>query len=321
MRARKVHFLWIALLVLCTSRTAKQPLKLGRLSSLRISAASNPGQTQGHAAASDAGEDRLVRVLLIRHGEAFNNIVEHSYMVKKNSTSFDLEGTYRYKRRNNELIFSGLTDRGDQQAIEAGKFLREAYPNVKYVFISPMLRTVETALLIMRGSPREVQYFLLPWLKERIGLQADIGYNSYEAINSFPIIDAHIIKDKPFWFLDYWDEQHDEEGLGQQMRALVAETPSIDALLDFLVLKKKRFAETLQQVAYRKDKALQHVRDFIRKQETAGVAVRDDEILLVSHYSILMAIIVGGESKGKVLTERDMKTIPNCKIIPFDLDL
>ena len=221
------------------------------------------------------------------------------------------------------LVDATLTPQGIEQAKEVGENLSIKYPNIKYVFLSPMRRAVDTAVEVMKwykgnNTPR---FYLNPWLWEHPRALSDIPLHSYEHLGKYPFIDRSILaKNKKYWFVDYFFEDPSTSTKSLLLKATTSDSPLSD-IADLL----KKFGGTLEkpsQLIHRIEAALELVRTFVNDQAMKGVKVNDYEILLVGH-GFYLDQMFGYEdiSPNDTYTGQYFDDFNNGESKPFDLPL
>ena len=215
-----------------------------------------------------------------------------------------------------DALLSGV---GEQQCEEAQKKIRESYPNIKYVFVSPMRRASLTAILSLKDYPGQLEWRALPWFREIMLSQCDIGYYCLDMLKEYPFIDISSLKDNRLWFMDYYDNTHDPQDHCSKVKQLYAEKPCLETLIAYF---KENFPnmESASQMYYRVDRTLADLKQFISDKAAAGTPVKDDEILLVSHSRIIRYLHGAFDLEGNLIPEKDAY-FKNAEIRPFDIKI
>jgi probable phosphoglycerate mutase len=126
-----------------------------------------------------------MRVFLMRHGE----------------TTGDVEGRYGGDYDDH------LTEKGKKQSLELAKRLEES--EISTLYVSPKARAVETALIISKNLPFEVEAISMPDLRERNNYGALTGMKKSEAKKNFPEEVSDLEENSPYHHVkgteDYYD--------------------------------------------------------------------------------------------------------------------
>eukprot|EP00127_Corallochytrium_limacisporum_P004529 Clim_evm29s166 gene=Clim_evmTU29s166 len=99
------------------------------------------------------------KVLFIRHAEGYHNVA-----VREN-------GDDAYHRE--ELFDASLTEHGLKECARVGKEVQEKYGNVDIIFVSPLMRTLQSATCVFRyqlETDAAPQMVAMDELRERCGL-------------------------------------------------------------------------------------------------------------------------------------------------------
>lgn len=103
----------------------------------------NPLKTSRHHQMKDSN------ILLIRHAESmFNCELKHVKTMQECLHKDEFKTKWRHVKFTDRLIDCDITEAGHKQCIDAGKQLSDV--NVKYIFVSPMKRTLLTCLNVLR---------------------------------------------------------------------------------------------------------------------------------------------------------------------------
>lgn len=237
---------------------------------------------------------KSVKILFLRHGATeWNSSPQykllHSTMEHSNKGSF-YPGQYDL---NISLLDSLLTPVGEAHSKQAGHLLRKNYPNIKYVFMSPLVRAVQTALIATRELQKRPEYHVVPWLREGISSIASLGWNCLEYLKKYPFIQgAERISDDKLWFLDYWDSEHDTTDLKGQLLEYCAGNHTVERILEFLREKEVPKLENLLQIKTRAFKALEEIRNFlVEKMQNEAIDVQDYQVLVVGHRKVFKPLL------------------------------
>lgn len=260
--------------------------------------------------------DRRIKVLVLRHFQTLKN--EEMEVNKSLGTKqfYDrLENRYMPKQ---EYLDSFLTSTGTKNAIVFEKWLAEHYPNIKYVFLSPLNRAVQTAVLVTNRRREDIEYHVVPWLREEVSDSASMGWTALQNLRRYPFIQgSERLSSSGVWFLDYWDYKHDDRNLGRRLARGYAQNSTLSYVLDFAV--KNRLSENNKQVRARIKKAIKEIQQFIRNKAAQNIEVHDNEVLIVSH-SRLLKSMGSKKSFGAVHFPRPNTKMENGELRIIDLD-
>ena len=263
-------------------------------------------------------ESRKLEILVMRHAQSEYNKMQADHAKEHNLPPGHELTELRWIDRT-DLIDAVLSAGGHEQCVAAAATIREQFKHIKYVFVSPMRRTVQTAVISLKDYPGIVSWKVLPWLREILHGQNDLGLHSCEHLKNYPFIDAAELQDNPLWFLDYYDESRDVSGHAKKMKDLYLSSPSAKTLIEYL---KGQFPniESHGQMEHRVTKIKETVRSFVEPQRSQGVEVRDGEIILIAHSRLIRHMYGCFDENGQVVPARDLK-FKNSEVRPFDLDL
>ena len=259
-----------------------------------------------------------VKILFLRHGSTEWNLDPLYAFLKKHEGLSPGEDIFLHRYTDNKTrIDSFLAPSGIIQAKQAGRLIEQKYPNIKYVFTSPLSRAVQTGLLSTQGLRSEPDYFVNPWLREGISGTTGLGWNCLKYLKKYPFIHGvDRIRDSLLWFLDFWDSVHDTANYKGQLLECCQAQPTSKNILSFLQKNNIQKLENPQQVQTRAIRGLEEIREFIvKKFEKEGIEVQDNQVLVIGHRRIFKPLFQGSEG---VETEHDMK---NGELVEYDLRL
>ncbi len=243
-----------------------------------------------------------IRLLVIRHAESIANLGKKNLL-----THGPLEGKaledFRFTESNIDPLLTAL---GEQQCKQINeKKFHGKHMKVKYVFLSPMRRTVQTGTKILDGYPTPLQYFALPEIVECLTGLSDVGYLSRDFIKNYPFIDtSRVAMDDPLWFLQVYEDIFPEK-YGEKLRRGYDKHHSIESIAKVMKKAHPNF-ERPKQVYTRVQKGKAVIRDFIRKKAEEGDPVHDDEILVVSHSKTLKYFCEVYDENGEPVEGEDV---------------
>ena len=262
--------------------------------------------------------DKSTQILVMRHAESTYNRMQLDHAASIGEDDKFEEPENRWKNDPN-VVDALLSELGKKQCEEARKVIAESYKGIKYVFVSPMRRASLTAILSLENYPTSLEWHAMPWFREILLSQCDIGYYCLDMLKKdYPFIDVSELKDNPIWFMDHYITELDPVGHAEKLKALHSEKPDSQTVIDYF---RQHFPnlENARQMYKRIDKVKEHLREFIRKKKEEGVEVKDDEILIVGHSRIIRFLYGAFTLEGEVIEGKDAY-FKNAEIRPFSLD-
>lgn len=180
------------------------------------------------------------------------------------------------------IVDAVLTDASIQELAQVNEDIKSKFRHIKYVFVSPLRRTVQTAIHALAGYPNILEWHAAPWAREILKSQCDLGYYSSEYLSQYPFIDRSQMTDSRVWFMDFYDRSHDTDDNHGRLLASYKANPTIHTLVTYL-RNAQNGIESPKQMEYRVDKFKQQLVSFIADKSQSGITVNDGEILVVSH--------------------------------------
>ncbi|CAI2376181.1 unnamed protein product [Moneuplotes crassus] len=265
------------------------------------------------------------QVLLLRHANSKYNFA-YETMTSKGYTEED-EKKLRVKK---DLRDSPLSDLGIQQCIKAQPLANKL--KVDHVFVSPLKRALETAYYVFMNHPNfdNIQFILMPILKEAIDTTCDIPVNVQETVEEFkgkfPKFDTSELEkysDPLHFFLEDINLDFSKKILSSKI--LDSNDPlcsnAYDLLLDEINENYPAQIETRKSAITRVNKAKKVVKDFLESTELDS----DSKVVLVGH-SNYFKMWTGKwdrdiSSYGDQLPEpSDSVFLRNCQFLPDNSD-
>ena len=237
---------------------------------------------------------KSVKILILRHGSTeWNSSPQYKKLhsvLQDTTIGVYIPGRYDF---NKTLLDSVLSPLGILQSKQAGQLLREKYPNVRYVFVSPLVRAVQTALLATQGLKKTPEYRVVPWLREGISSITSLGWNCYEYLNKYPFIKGvERIRDDKLWFLDYWDSFNDANNYKGQLLEYCRGNHTVEKILDFLTENRVPKLENPLQLEAMAKNSLEEIRAFlVDKMQKEAIDVQDYQVLVVGHRRVLKPLL------------------------------
>lgn len=276
---------------------------LKSLSSRRIQHDHKRTTGKGAAHAEYTTHRAAVKIIFLRHGSTEWNLNPQYAFLKKNLDISPTEDIFLHRYNDNDtLLDSFLSPTGILQAKQAGRLIEQKYPNIKYVYTSPLNRAVQTGLLSTQGLRSKPDYFVNPWLREGISSTTGLGWSCLKYLKKHPFIHGvDRIRDSRLWFLDYWDSVHDTANYKAQLLECCQAQPTSKNILSFLQEHHIQKLESPLQVQTRAIRGLEEISEFIMKKfEIEGIEVQDHQVLVIGHRRIfkpLLQIPEGGENE------------------------
>lgn len=252
----------------------------------------------------------------MRHAESEFNKMQQEWAEKHSLPKSHLCRELRFLN-DPHVVDALLTSSGIDQCREASREIAEKYPNIKYVLLSPMRRTVATAVESLRDVHNGLEWKIVPWLREILNSNCDIGYHTIEYLEQHPHIDASELENDKLWFLNFYHECP-ETRHSTKLRELHGEDPRVETILEYMDQSFGTMEKPFQ-LLFRAEKAREVIRQFIQDKESQGIAVNDDEILVVSHSKILKAFYGTFDAEGNVQPGYEHFEFKNAEIKPYDI--
>jgi len=250
---------------------------------------------------------RKIKLLILRHAQSESN----EKVTQLESTSASVEDLTKLKFSNLAFVDAVLSQNGQHQCSKFSEKLISKHPKLKYVLISPMRRTVQTALKITKGYPTPLEYVVIPHLREVLSQQADIGYYSVDFLKDYAFIDTSLLPKHNLWFLDCYEDIL-EDHYGKRIREQYEKKAEPETIMSFMSLHYPNIERPAQTIL-RVKKAKELIRDFIRKKEEKGVHVEDDQILIISHSRTLRFFCGVYDNEGQAIEGANIG-FPHCKL-------
>lgn len=240
---------------------------------------------------------RALKILKMRHATSDLNMLSTGYSSNSTTPPF-----YKFTFLPAMLDCSiSVLGRLEIQSMEP--ILRQF--NVKYIFTSPLRRTLETCrLMIDCQKPKlKPKIFVEPNLRELIMNQSDIPLFWKEArylpeYEGYDFSEMEQIEQNPLWFLNDADGNSDimideYRNLGKFFN-LEKEIPfeqSIQNILSRMKLSFPRSLENSQKLSDRVNKGFEKIRSTLLKEiDEHGEDIHDHEVLIVTHYNVIKCI-------------------------------
>ena len=258
-------------------------------------------------------------ILVMRHGTTYFNKMISDYLKEMDVKEYTEPSNLR-AIESSYAVDSLLTEKGIEQCLNASRTIKKEFGGVKYVFLSPSRRTVQTAIFATReiSKSRTIEYHLLPWLREKLQTVADLGTKSIGFLKkNYPWIDRTCLHNSTLWVFDYWDLSHNEKSYGNDMMKSYSKGQNMKKMLEILK-KGYKEVENVFQVKARTERAKEWIFDFIEKKRKKGIIVKDNEILVVAHYMVLEALCGNLDENGK--PDPKYKPFANAEIRKFILE-
>ena len=275
--------------------------------------------------------DPNVKVVLLRHAQTpFNSLHDRLFsdLMKKKISKMNFAINFGKVKKDESagLVNSTLTEKGIQVVRDAAPKFREQFPNIKYVFCSPMRRTIMTLENIMDGYPgwaeNKIKVELMPELREVIMSSSDVGcyidHEEFRGIQNKKRFDWSFMKnaeDPHFWFLDSMSQERKKNSL-KAMEGCVSVHDKRTALLN--ELSKVKYLpydyETGESNYLRiKVAAMEKLRQAIKKHQ-----LKDNEVLIVGH-AITFAYFWGDGFNNVDYKAKTFKIMKNAEFLEYPL--
>ena len=262
---------------------------------------------------------KSVEVLVMRHAESVFNKVHEEWAAANNQPREHMGKDIRFASEPKEIIDALLTDQGIDQCKKANQEILGKYKNIKYVLVSPLRRTVATALEAMKDFPTDTEWRVLPWLREALTSNCDVAVHSIEYLKEHPHIKHDELEGDNLWFLKYYHECPDAQHQAKLLKRY-EESPAVETILDYMSEAYPNMERPFQ-LDFRANKVREAVRKFIEEKTTQGVEVNDNEILLVSHYRLIKHLYGAFDESGTLIPGMEWACLNNAEIKPYSLEL
>lgn len=261
-------------------------------------------------------DSSTVKILLMRHAESNANLLQYDF-VKNNGYHPKFENVdYRWLN-DASLVDAPLSPTGIDQCRVANDAISHRHAGIRHVFVSPLRRAVQTAVMAMQGYAGQLEWRVMPWFREIMLSQADLPLYTFELLRQHSFIDCAELKGDPLWFLDYYIERHENADFAVRARNAYNEKPEIQTLIDMI---KNEFpnVETPKQMIARAEKVREVVREFLRQKKEAGTPVADGELMLVGHSRMLKFFHGVFSESGEIDASKDLNYI-NGEIKEYEM--
>lgn len=262
-----------------------------------------------------------LKILTMRDAESTYNSMQVDYaMSQGKDKNFEEED-------NRWLNYTHITDAilsptGVEQCEAAKKVIQQTYPNLKYIFVSPLRRATETGVKSLKdyqGNNGELEWRALPWFREVMLSQCDLGFFSLDYLKDNYFIDSSMLNENRLWFLEYYATELDTENKAQEMKDAYGKDPQVATLIEELKSHYPNM-ESGRQIHFRVNKTLEYLQEFIKQKAAEGNPVKDEEILLVGHSTVLRYLHGVFDLDGNIIPGKDLY-IQNAEIRPYQLNL
>ncbi len=259
-------------------------------------------------------------VLFIRHALSKYNLWENFTLGKVSK-----EDQERYQdeiadvkritgKRDFALADSRLCKKGLEQAARA---CYDAYP-IKYVFVSPLRRTLETCRLLFASHPNKPKFIVQPLIREILNLPNDVPSPLKELKADYPDFDFSLVDAYP------QPELHFIYTLNSPARENILEMVKAEPKVPYMQImenyklqichtqpKHKHRVEAYENVQQRIGTFAEFVRDFVKK-----TGCNPKEIAVVTHCVFIGYIQA---KKFNSYGKADFEPIDNCASVYVDI--
>lgn len=222
-------------------------------------------------------------VILLRHANSQYNF-EYSQLAEKEFTDED----YKSLRIKKDLRDAPLSELGIQQCMNAQAMANMLKP--KYVIVSPLRRALETAYYTFNTHPNfdDIQFILLPTLKEGLDTACDIPLNIKDTIDefkkkfkNFDTSELEKYRDASHFFFTDINQDFSKDILSEKV-----EDPSdpmgsnaFELTLESINQNFPKRLESTKNILSRIEKAKKFIEDFLQRNPLED----DSKIILVGH--------------------------------------
>lgn len=260
-----------------------------------------------------------IKILVIRHGQTTGN-VENEHFALKMGRPVDADNKELRYIPAASMIDVLLTDKGKDDCEKANLKIKQQFKDIRYVFSSPMRRTVDTATRVMKGYPNKLEWHLEPWFYEILNKNQNYPLYSLENLAQYPHFDSTVLGGDKYWFLSrFYDKSHDPHSRGEALRQLFEEDESLQAPMKYLE-EFTREIDSPVQIHQRIRNTLSDLRQFVKSKAAKGIRVKDHQILLVGHRHIIKYLLGFYDEEGKE-TGGVHRDIGNTEVNEYTLEL
>ncbi|TNV79979.1 hypothetical protein FGO68_gene2978 [Halteria grandinella] len=263
------------------------------------------------------------QIVLIRHAVTEFNM-EFARVVQAHGIQSD---EYRQLKIRKDLIDPQLRPEGVGQCEAAQSHANDI--NVKIVFVSPMIRTCETAIHIFKGHPnkKNIKFIILPSAKEGLNLcndkqgtyarlrriidpllkDAELEFDFSLMFSAFGLPDLAQVNvsvdiarfQEMYRYIDHLEELHPEFGYSEHL----------------LKLAYEKFPYRMEDPFKLWERGLQ-LRKFLNQYLKTHTLTIDEKVVIVSHSAFLTSLSSAGyDHEKKDLIEPEH--MHNCQFIPW----
>lgn len=126
----------------------------------------------------------MVKILLIRHAESEFNKLCNDFKAQNNANP----GPDQNWSLDPKVIDADLTPLGISQCEDASAPIREQFPSIKYIFCSPLRRTIKTmhhCFTGYPGFPKSINIQVSPLVAEPLGCSGDTAFRTADLSEEF----------------------------------------------------------------------------------------------------------------------------------------
>ena len=250
-------------------------------------------------------EEHILDLHMIRHGFSEFN--------KARRNHFDPSTSYICDNYSPEFIDAPLDKEGIEQAEAARTSINNL--NIKYTFVSPLLRTLETAQILLETHPQRenIKIIVHPLLRELMVSSCDIPRDISPRITKFLEFDFSLIGDG----VKYWVED-----INQELREEILEGEDLGDLefiykVIMLMRKRKEKGETFeteQNVRYRLNIFIHFITQYFMHLLRNKVEDEFGDVLIVTHGGICKYFTATHFKEDGTAKEGCFLRAKNCQI-------
>ena len=133
---------------------------------------------------------KQIQIAVARKGKRQNILTGSAYAVRHAESTFNitfnqyLKGESEYNPYSDiNQVDAQLSERGIEQCLESESYL----PNLKVVYVSPMIRALQTAYLVFREHEnfKNIEFKIEPYLREGLWVSCDIPSDIRPVLENF----------------------------------------------------------------------------------------------------------------------------------------
>lgn len=253
----------------------------------------------------------------MRHAQSKYNIAKESWKKEHGEQEDDEYKKNVEFKKSEEYYDADLTDKGIEESRSAQDKICE-YKDIKYVFVSPMVRTCHTAREALGKYKKAPIWKFLPLIHEKVDCTCNIAVKTDQVRKQYPEIEAPKELDDKAWFLKDLVILEEENKYAEQAAEKFEKSGwNPDSLMDFMWEIRPDYLENQKQMRARIFKAREFLLNFVKEKKESGEELKDNQILVVAHLTALEYFTANGyKDDGEPYGGEDFD---NAEVVEFEL--